>query len=259
METNPQTNTTRKHTLSKKNHLPYIELITSAANFISERERIPRTIAEPIADFIIYVSFLHTETEWWINTFTKAQAFAAQQYRDPYDYWRLIARALSTPKVESECYKILPGLRRYAYFRHLHTKAYAPITKPQPTPRPTKTLVAVPQTRRGLKWKLDDRWDELSPIDHKIFFEGCRRARIPKRQDDFPWAELGVESLSKKIRATHWQVKQSRFHLCALGLWQRIKRGYKDQGASKYHTFFTPKMSDAYFAKHRGQGTRRRP
>jgi len=281
MEANPQTNTTRKPTLSKKNHLPYIELITSAADFISEKERIPRTIAEPIADFIIYVSFLHTETEWWINTFTKARELAEGIYGNPYDYWRLIARRLSTPKVESECYKILPGLRRLEYFSHLHNKTAAPITNnptlpkqyqppqtywperktpaPAATPTGTKTLVARPRIRRGLKWRLDDRWSELSRIDKRNFLEGCRRAQIPKREDDFPWAELGAKSLSQKIGATHWQVKQSRFHLCELGLWCRIKRGYKGQGSSKYYTFFTPEMSSAYFAKHRGEGTRRRP
>jgi len=270
MEANPQTNTTRTHTLSKKNHLPYIELITGAADFISERERIPRTIAEPIADFIIYVSFLHTETEWWIDTFTKAQALAADVYHNPHDYWRLIARRLSTPNVERECYKILPRLRRLEYFKHLHNKTAAPITNnpmlpkqyqppqtywperktpaPVAAPRGIKTLVAVPGIRRGLKWKLDDRWDELSPLDKKIHLEGCRRAQEPKKDDDFPWAELGVESLSKKVRATHWPIKQSRFHLCELGLWFRIKRGYKDQGSSKYYVFITPKMADAFFA-----------
>jgi len=281
MEANPQTNTTRTHTLSKKNHLPYIELITSAADFISEKERIPRTIAEPIADFIVYVSFLHTETEWWIDTFKKAQAYAADDYRNPNDYWRLIARRLSTPRVESECYKILPGLRRLEYFSHLHNKTAAPITNnpalpkqyqppqtywperktpaPAATPKGTKTLATSPRIRRGLKWKLDHRWSELSRIDKRNFLEGCRRAQKPKRENDFPWAELGVDSLSKKVGATHWQVKQSRFHLCELGLWCRIKRGYKDQGSSKYYTFITPKMAGAYFVKHRGKGKHPEP
>jgi hypothetical protein len=270
MQTNPQTNTTRTHTPSKKNHLPYIELITGAADFISEKERIPRTIAEPIADFIIYVSFLHTKTDWWIDTFTKARTFAAVHYRNPHDYWRLIARRLSTPKVESECYKILPGLRRLEYFKHLHNKTAAPISSsptlpkqyqppqtywperktPAPVgiPRGIKTLAASPRIRRGLKWKLDDRWDELSHIDKKIHLEGCRRAQNPKRKNDFPWAELGVESLSKKVRAPLRAVKRSRFHLCKLGLWCRIKRGYKDQGSSKYYVFITPKMAAAFFA-----------
>lgn len=191
METNTQNNTTRTHTLSKKNHLPYIELITSAADFISERERIPRTIADPIADFIIYVSFLHTETEWWTDTFTKARNRAEGIYGNPYDYWRLIARDLSTPKVERECLKILPRLRGHKYFSHLHSNAAAPIANnptlpkqyrppqtywperktpaPTPTPRAIKTLVALPRIRRGLRWRLDDRWDELSPSTGRYF------------------------------------------------------------------------------------------
>jgi len=270
MEQNTSQETSRKSSPPQRNHLPYIELIASAADFISERERIPRRIAEPIADFIIYVSFLHTETEWWTDEFINAQARAADFYRNQYDYWRLIARPLTTPTVERECLKILPRLRGHKYFNHLHTKAAAPITSnptlpkqyqppetywperktptPQPAPRLIKTLITLPRIRRGLKWKLNDRWDELSRLDRKIFFEGCRRAQIPKKENDFPWAELGTESLSKKLRAPLRAVKRSRFHLCELGLWFRIKRGYKDQGSSKYYVFITPKMADAYFA-----------
>jgi hypothetical protein len=148
-------------------------------------------------------------------------------------------------------------LRRYKYFAQLHNSPQRKHDQPHAAPTPKKTATVRPLLRRGLKWKLDHRWEELSTLDRKIFFEGCRRAQIPKREDDFTWAELGVESLSKKTFASPWHVKRSRFHLCELGLWARIKRGYKDQGSSKYYILITPRMADAYFAKLRGKGKRR--
>jgi len=241
---------------STKDHTPYIKQVTAACSIIKSTKHIDRPIIHPVADFIIYTAFLLMDDKEWLFTFKESQRKSLNFFRDQDTHWKTIALGLSTPEVERVVMERLPNLDRKKYF---------PISNPEPAPGkippegiPTqkKSTVTSPRVRRGLKWKQNKRWDDLSPSDRKIFFEGCRRAQKPKREGGFWWAELGVESLSKKLRVPHRQVKRSRFHLCELGLWARIKRGYKDQGASKYHIFLTPKMADRFFLIYRHRGKR---
>lgn len=244
---------------SKRDHTPYIDRILIAADSLYKSNATRLPIPNPITDFIIYISFLISDSEWWTAAFTRGQRSADRFPTDLNTYWETIRIALYTPDLERVVMLCLPLLDREKYFPHHNPLPTPQKITPEVTPKPTKRTITHPQTRRGLKWRLNDRWAELSALERKIFFEGCRRAQKPKREDDFPWAELGVESLSQKTYASPWHVKHSRFHLCDLGLWSRIKRGYKDQGASKYYVFITPKMADAYFAKLRGKGKRQRP
>ena len=259
MNENTHTTTTEIPERTPQEIERFIAAITFAVNWARDHKHAPDYFPEDGTADILAASFLLNPTDQWEAKFYRNQKIAARFYRNPETYRATIAAGMSTPELQKTCLEIFPDIDQEKYFPHIIDTPTPQRITPKPAPRGIKTLVARQRIRRGLKWRLDDRWDELSRIDGKIFLEGCRRAQIPKKEDDFPWAELGVESLSKKVRATHWQVKQSRFHLCELGLWCRIKRGYKDQGSSKYYTFFTPKMADAYFVKHRGKGKHREP
>jgi len=134
---------------SKKNHTPYIDLIAAAADSVQKKFGGDHRAIEPIIDFIIYMSFLSTETEWWVNTFTKWQGNAEYLSRTENNHWRMIQGGLLTPEVERVVMLCLPDLDREKYFPHPIT---APTpeeirprpsleTKPNPTPHKYKTIL----------------------------------------------------------------------------------------------------------------------
>ena len=229
-------------------------LIFDTINQVNKRFKIThhRVPDEPFN--IIHQSFLLLKLNEWKPKFTHLRTVGFRFSTTPARLWATIAYGLYSPKVGEAYKKRNPSFDPEKYLTAVSaTPAPQKITPPA-TPTQKKSTTTGPPVRRGLKWKLNNRWDDLSPLDRKIFFEGCRRAQKPKREGGFWWAELGVKSLSKKTWASPRHVKRSRFHLCELGLWARIKRGYKDQGASKYHVFLTPKMADRFFLRHRRKG-----
>jgi hypothetical protein len=122
-----------------KDHRPYIDHIVSASQWAHKHRGAPRPISDQVADLIIYISFCLTKTEQWQATFTRGQRTAAQYYRDPNTYWRVIQRSVTTPAVEKKCLQLFPSLRHSIYFPDtIDTPAPREIT-PRPTPNPRKT------------------------------------------------------------------------------------------------------------------------
>ncbi len=253
MTQNLNPNTLDTPTPQGKDFRPFVDLIFTAGQEIRKRFKAPAHIIDQEAAEILYLSYLASPPDEWVRRFIDARTKAVRFFRNAFTYWRTLAYAAYIPAIENECKQFIPSFDPQRYtFKPSHIPAPQKVA-PQPTPKPKRK----PAHKRGQLWKLDDRWDDLWPSDKKIFSEGCRRAQIPQKEDAFPWAELGVQSLSKKTEVSPHQVKRCRFHLCELGLWSRIKQGYKDHGASRYHIFFTPEMSSAFFTKRRGKGKRR--
>ena len=230
---------------SSKDHTPYIDRITATSDSLYKSNRTRLPIPNPITDFIIYISFLISDPEWWTATFTKGQRSAARFPTDLNTYWETIRIALYTPKLEKIVMLCLPLLDREKYFPHtIITPTLQRIT-PESTPTPKKNQLH----KRGELWKLDRRWDHLWPSSRKVFTELLRRSQFSKRPDAFSWCQAGIPSLAKFTGVSGIQVKRSLHQLQNYSLIKRIVRGYKDKGASKYLIFRTPKMSGAFTLK----------
>lgn len=136
---------------------------------------------------------------------------------------------------------------------------------PQPIVDPSPKKLS-----RGLKWRLDPRWEKLTACAKAIFIVLCLRAIWPKKLTAWPWAFAGTGThggLTKEERAagitekeekqgslekvTGYHEKQLRRALLQLqhfGFIRLIFRGRPGHGASRYYVFFTPDMSAAYTA-----------
>jgi len=229
-------------TPSQKDHQPYIHLINMAVDWAHKHRNAPDRITDPEADFIMYMSFLISETEWWIPRFTDSQKKAGFFYRDPDTYWRTIATGGSNPKIIETCKKLLPSLNPETYLPKITHQPPAHKVTPQLTTKPKRK----PTHKRGELWKLDRRWDHLWPSSHKTFLEILRRTQYPKRPENFPWCQAGVKSLKKFTGVSVIQVRRALIQLERSKLIKRIVRGYKDQGASRYRVFLVPAMSGAF-------------
>jgi len=223
----------------------YVDLITTAVDWAHKNNDAPSSaILEGEGDIII-VSFLLSEFKGWSERFGKSQKMAARFYRDPDTYWRTIALGISTPEVEKSCLDLFPNLDRGKYFPHEEPYADPRGDRHEPITKSKRKSTH----KRGDLWRLDDRWDHLWPSSRKVFQEIRRRTQYPKRPDDFPWSQTGVESLVKFTGVSECQVKRAIHQLERFGLIKRIFKGNTFLGASKYHVFITPSMSGAFKIK----------
>ena len=220
----------------------YVDLITTAVDWAHKNNGAPSSaILEGEGDIII-VSFLLSEFECWSDRFRKCQKTAARFYRDPDTYWRTIALGISTPEVERSCLDLFPNLDREKYFPYVEPLEGIRGDLPGVTTKPKRKYTH----KRGALWKLDDRWDHLWPSSRKVFQEIRRRTQYPKRSDNFPWTQTGVESLAKFTGVSVCQVKRALHQLERFGLIKKIFKGNSFLGASKYIVFVTPSMSGAF-------------
>lgn len=230
---------------STKNHLPYIEAISTASKWINEHKGAPLKITDPIADFIIYLSFLTQDSENWKSRFIHSQNTAGFFYTTPDRYWRTIALSLTTPSLKNLCLQILPNVDQESYF---------PTHYPKPIPlsiipKLIQTTKKNQSNKKGKPWKLDDRWDHLWPSSRKVFQEIRRRTQYPKKRDDFPWTQAGIKSLSKYSRISKRQTIRALHQLQQFGLIKRMFKGNTFIGASKYYVFIDPSVSGAFKIK----------
>ena len=123
---------------SSKNHTPYINLIVMAAEWAENHRGASPVISEPFADFIIYISFLVSETEWWIHAFTESQRKAALFYRDLNTYWIVIAIGVLSPEVERVVLLCLPKIDRGKYFPLANPSPESQEITPEATPTPSQ-------------------------------------------------------------------------------------------------------------------------
>jgi hypothetical protein len=112
---------------------------------------------------------------------------------------------------------------------------------------------------RGLKWRLDPRWDKLTPCAKAVYTVLCVRAKWPRNLQSFPFAWGGVGtwtkeegekpgSLCTQSGYTCSPVRRALLQLQGYSMIKKINRGYPEHGVSKFFVFFTPAMSAAFTA-----------
>lgn len=128
-----------------------------------------------------------------------------------------------------------------------------------PSKQTLKPALKKKTTARGLKWRLDPRWDKLTPCAIAVFMVLCLRAIWPKKLTSFPWAFGGVGTWTKEegmkpgslCRQSGYgqsPVRRALRQLQGKGMIKKIFRAYEGQGVSKFYVFFTPEMSKAFTA-----------
>ncbi len=242
MSEQPYLDTLRIPSPSEKDHQPFIDLIITAVDWAHKHRNAPPHITDPEADFIIYISFLTSDTQRWITRFKDAQKKAARFWRDPNTYWKAIASGVCTPKSITLCKTMLPSLDAEIYLNETSHQPTPQKIAPQPTPKP-KTK---PAHKRGELWKLNARWDHLWPSSRKVFLELLRRTQYPKRPDDWPWSQAGIQSLKKYTGISERQVRRALRQLERFKLIRRFVKGNTFEGASRYFVFLIPEMSGAF-------------
>jgi len=110
MSTQPYLDALDIPTPSQVDHRPYIHSITIAIEWAHKHKNAPPRVTDPEADFVIYISFLKSDTEWWTARFKDSQKKAARFWRDPNTYWKAIAMGVCTPESIGACKKMLPSL-----------------------------------------------------------------------------------------------------------------------------------------------------
>lgn len=111
-----------------KNPKQYIALISETVDWLHREKKAPNHITEPIADFIIYISFLITDPLTWRNFFYSARSKALRSYTTPNAFWITVQRHLTTSDVAKLCMILLPRINKEKYF-----------PTPDPTP-PQETI-----------------------------------------------------------------------------------------------------------------------
>ena len=255
MEQNTHTNTPTLTSSYPKDHTPYLDLIIKTVKGIHQHLGAPNHIDEEVAGFIIYSSFLISETEDWKRRFILFRKYATEKYTTSQNYWRTIARGVSTPEVERVCLELLPNLDKGKYFPDDNTTRLIKRIALEHNNKPKRNSIH----KRGELWRLDRRWDRLWPSSRKVFIEICRRSQKPKRPFAFPWCQAGIPSLSRFTRVSECQVKRSLHQLQNRSLIKRIVRGYEGTRGSKYYVFLTPKMSGAFCHKSPQKRKHQRP
>jgi len=271
---------------STKDHTPYIDRIVMAGDWINKQKGADRRIADPVADFVIYMAFLILNTEEWKQRFNDSQNEAGFFYKDPKTYWKTISFGTATPEVKRICLLCLPNLNPEEHFLKYNIKQTPQKITPQPIPNPNLKIRETPnETKPRLRlvkkpftpniarplcqeWKLDPRWEKLFPCSTQLFyllifrtyrkdtFQKIKKA-LENEETYFPWCLTGIKSLEKQLTRhpklstdtknyEGRQIRRSLKQLCNLGFIHRIFRGYKDQGAGKYHIFLNPRMSACF-------------
>jgi len=210
---------------SKKDHQPYIDLINVAVDWAHKHHNAPPHITDPEADFIIYISFLTSETEWWISRFKDSTNKAGFFYRDPNTYWRAIAMGVSTPKVLDVCKKLLPSLDPEKYsIKTTFTPAPQKIT-PQATPTPSigailkKVISKIPKRRfpTVTEYILFQAPSKSYELIYSTTLGCCRNKRSSKGKKVYPYgqayiAKLTRSSLRTVVYAWSWLRKKGIFN-----------------------------------------------
>jgi hypothetical protein len=227
---------------SKESLIIYIDLINKTVNGIQKSFGAPDHIDDQVADYIIYLSLSFYPPDEWKRKFIHFRAIATKSYTKSRTFWKTIAAGLSTPEV-AEAYKKL-------------------------NPSPKKPFSLKIAMRLCVVWRVDPRWEKLFPCSkellYRLIFRTYRKDTIrkikqalAKGETYFPWCLTGIKSLSKQLtyrpnsskQAKHYedcQIKRALRQLWDLGFIDRIFRGYKDQGAGKYHVFLNPQMSATF-------------
>jgi hypothetical protein len=245
MNVGPYLNTLATATPQGKDLKPFIELIFKTCNEIRKRFNAPAYVVDQEAAEILYLSFLASQPDGWINRFNDARNKAAKFWINPRTYWKTLAMASYTPAIENECREFIPSFDPENYL----IKTSAPPAPQRITPERIAKPKRKSRHKRGELWKLDRRWDHLWNSSRAVFLELLRRTQYPKRPENFPWCQAGVKSLKKFTGVSVIQVRRALIQLECFKLIKRIVRGYKDQGASKYLVFIVPAMSGAFSRK----------
>jgi hypothetical protein len=225
-----------------------------AADWTNNHNGAGRTIPDQIADFIIYTSFLKSETEWWIHAFQDSQKKAAHFYRDLNTYWRTIAIGVTTPEIEKACLQCLPNLDTEKYFQH-HAITPAPqkIT-PLPTPRP-KTPRA-PRPQETIQHFITDHAPSIAYLQTFVFISRHTRNRFSARgREVYPY---GQEYVARNININPRTVRRifswlKRHHII-------FKRSNENPELHKSATWFvcTSWKQSTYFLDPEGRRPKKR-
>lgn len=223
----------------------YQHIITDAVAWAHRHNGAPEYLVDDEASTILCASWLLIDPKQWEEQFARSQKIAARFYHDWPTYLRTIAHGISTPDVKTACVKSFP---HFDWEKYYGPELGIP-TIDKPTRRPAPAVKHKPTHKRGDLWKLNPRWDNIWNSSHKVTQNLFRRTQMPKKLNSFPWCEAGIKSLSKHTGVSERQTRRALKQLERYGLIKRIKRGYKDQGVSRYLVFTTPAMSAAYSAK----------
>jgi hypothetical protein len=243
MKPKPNSNALGIPTPPPESYRVYADLICKTTDQIRRRFAAPDHTIDSEADHIIYQAFLHLPLDEWKAKFSRAAKSAIQFSTTPERSWKTIAAGLSDPEV-AEAYKKLT---------------------PSQVKKPFSLKIA---TRLCADWRLDPRWEKLFPSSkellYRLIFRTYRKDTIRKLKQAlangetfFPWCCTGIASLSKQLtyqprsstgmkHYKHRQIRNALRQLWDLGFLHRIFRGYKEQGAGKYHIFLNPKMSATF-------------
>lgn len=217
-------------------------MICKTIGQIRRRFAAPDHTTDSEADLIVYLAFLHLPLDEWKAKFSRAAKSAIQFSSTPERCWKTIAAGLSPPEVAEAYKKLNPSLKK-----------------------PFSLKIAM---RLCAAWRVDPRWEKLFPSSkellYRLIFRTYRKDTIRKLKQAlangetfFPWCCTGIASLSKQLtyqpkstnQVKHYedcQIKRALRQLWDLGFIDRVFRGYKDQGAGKYHVFLNPKMSATF-------------
>lgn len=239
MKPEPNSDALRIPTPPPESYRVYADLISKTTDQIRRQFAAPDHTTDSEADQIIYQAFLHLPLDEWKAKFSRAAKSAIQFSSTPERSWKTIAAGLSDPEVAEAYKKLNPSLKK-----------------------PFSLKIA---TRLCADWRLDPRWEKLFPSSkellYRLIFRTYRKDTIRKLKQAlangetfFPWCCTGIASLSKQLtyqpkstkQVKHYedrQIKRALRQLWDLSFLHRIFRGYKEQGAGKYHIFLNPKMS----------------
>lgn len=223
----------------------FLNLVTEAAHWSHKHKGAPDDITNGPAQTDIIKAFFSSDLQLFQTNFKRSQQNASQFYRNPDDYWKTIALGVSTQDLRREVTNISPPIDREKYFPNQEHSKPSPTITPQAVPIPKKKHLH----KRGELWKIDTRWERLWPSSHAVFMEILRRTQYPKRPDNFPWCQAGVNSLAKFTNFSPRQIQDALSQLERFKLIKRIVKGNQFQGCSKYLVFIIPKMSGAFTRK----------
>jgi hypothetical protein len=199
----------------KKDHQPYIDLITIALDWAHKHKNAPPYITNPEADLIIYTSFLISETAWWITRFRDSQNKARLFYHDPNTYWKAIAIGVSHPKVLDICKKLLPSLDPENYPTKTSTTPSPQRVRTQPTSTPSigatlkKVISKIPKRRwpTPTEYILFHAPSKSYERTYSTTLSRCKNKRSSKGKKVYPYGQAYIARLTGLNLRTielHW-------------------------------------------------------
>jgi hypothetical protein len=283
MNRNFYIDTVNKSPLYKEPSQFFWDLIQETTGEINHRfPQWPRSLPVEALNKII-VAYGILPPDQFNQRFTHYKGIALKFPTSPSTLWKTIAAGVLSPDLEAPYLKSIslphPEQHQTNPSNNPAPKKITPRPTPTPqlhiqeTPEETKPQLPLVKKPFSLKiamllcndWRLDPRWEKLTPCAKLLFswliFRTYRKDTIRKIKQAlangetyFPWCLTGIDSLSKKLtyqprsstRMNHYenrQIRRALRQLWNLAFIHQIFRGYKDQGAGKYHVFLNPKMS----------------